>query len=118
MKLEYLKTAEAGVRWFGSYYRRNPQINTRKAVAALRAAETSLLEFPMTGVKLEGFEVVREKNIAGTAFSLLYTVQFDTIFVIDLRDQRGHRSAEALGQFVRELRQRGPNSMAASLQED
>lgn len=118
MKLEYLKTAEAGVRWFGSYYRRNPQINTRKAVAALRAAETSLLEFPMTGVKLEGFEVVREKNIAGTAFSLLYTVQFDTIFVIDLRDQRGHRSAEALGQFVRELRQRGPNSMAESLQED
>lgn len=107
MKLEYLKTAEVGVRWFGSYYRRNPQLNTRKAVAALRAAEASLLEFPMTGVKLEGFEVVREKNIAGTAFSLLYTVQFDTVFVIDLRDQRGHRSAEALSQFVRELRQRG-----------
>ncbi len=107
MKLEYLKTAEAGVRWFGSYYRRNPQLNTRKAVAALRATEASLLEFPMAGVKLEGFEVVREKNIVGTAFSLLYTVQFDTVFVIDLRDQRGRRSAEALVAFVQELKRRG-----------
>lgn len=107
MKLEYLSTAEAGVRWFGSYYRRNPQLNTKKAVAALRATEAALLEFPMTGVKLAGLERVREKNISGTAFSLLYTVQLDTVFIIDLRDQRGQRSAEALAQFTRDLRHHG-----------
>lgn len=104
MKLEYLKTSEVGVRWFASYYRRNPQLDTRKAVAALRAAETSLREFPMTGVVFEGFEAVREKQILETAFSLLYTVQSDTVYIIDLRDQRGVRSAEALRQFTRELR--------------
>lgn len=60
----------------------------------------------MTGVKLEGFEAVREKNISGTAFSFLYTVRFDTVFVIDLRDQRGLRSAEALNQFISEVRTR------------
>lgn len=106
MRLEYLKTAEAGVRWFGGYYRRNPQLNTRKAVAALRATEAALLEFPMTGVKLEGFDAVREKNISGTAFSILYTVKLDTVFVIDLRDQRGYRSAEALRIYERELRKK------------
>jgi hypothetical protein len=54
MKLKYLKTAEAGLRWFASYYRHNPQLNTKKAVVALRAAEAALLEYPMIGTKLEG----------------------------------------------------------------
>jgi hypothetical protein len=49
---------------------------------------------------------VREYNITGTAFSLLYSVMADNIWIIDIRDQRGLRSAEALRTFTSELRQR------------
>lgn len=55
----------------------------------------------MAAVKLEGFDAVREKNISGTAFSLLYTVKLDTAFVIGLRE---YRSAEALRMYERDLR--------------
>ena len=90
MKLEYLQTAQAGAGWFRGYYRKNPQLNLSKAVSALRVAELT----------------VREYKIIGTAFSLLYTVADDRMLVIDLRDQRGFRSSEALRAFVAELRQR------------
>lgn len=106
MKLDYLQTAQPGVRWFTGYYRRNPQLYLPKAVAALQAAEATLCAHPMAGAPLEGQGRVREFKIIGTAFSLLYTVQMETVLVIDIRDQRGLRSAEALRQFTHELRQR------------
>jgi hypothetical protein len=106
MKLEYLQTAEAGVRWFRGYYRKNPQLDLPKAVAALRVAELTLRENPMAGERFDDFESVREYKIIGTAFSLLYTVSGNRVLVIDLRDQRGFRNAEALRAFVAELRQR------------
>ena len=106
MKLEYLQTAEPGARWFRGYYRRNPQLDIRKAVAALKAAEQTLIAHPMAGERLDAPAEVRDYKIIGTAFSLLYTVRHETVFVIDIRDQRGHRSAEALRQFARELRNR------------
>ena len=106
MKLQYLQTSEAGARWFRRYYRRNPQLNLAKAVAALRVAELTLGEHPMAGERFEDDESVREYSITGTAFSLIYTVANDMIWVIDIRDQRGFRSAEALRLFVRELRHR------------
>ena len=106
MKLEYLQTAQAGLRWFRRYHRQNPQLDIACAVAALRVAETTLREFPMAGERLEDMQAVREIKITGTAFSLLYTVAQGTILVIDLHDQRGLRSAEALRTFARELRER------------
>jgi hypothetical protein len=106
MKLEYLQTAQPGARWFRGYYRQNPQLNLPKAVAALRVAESILREQPMAGTRVEGRSSVREYNITGTAFSLLYSVVADNIWIIDIRDQRGLRSAEALRTFTSELRQR------------
>lgn len=105
MKLIYLQTAQHGAGWFRSYYRQNPQLNLAKAVAALRAAETTLRDQPMAGERMEGRIDVREYKILGTAFSLLYTFANDTIWIIDIRDQRGFRSAEALRYFNQELRQ-------------
>ena len=104
MKLEYLQTSEPGARWFRSYYRRNPQLDLAKAVTALRVAEMTLREHPFAGERFEDRENVREYSITGTTFSLLYTVATDTIWVIDIRDQRGLRSAEALRVFTYELR--------------
>lgn len=106
MKIQYLLTVELGARWFRSYYRRNPQLDFRKATAALRAAEQTLSEFPLIGERFEEREDVREQHILGTNFSLLYTLARDTIWIIDIRDTRGLRSAEALSLFTRELQAR------------
>lgn len=106
MKLSYLQTAQPGVRWFRSYYRQNPQLDWAKAVAPLRTAEAILRDQPLTGKRMEGRSAVREYQLIGTVFSLLYTVDKDAIWIIDIRDQRGFRSAEALRHFNHELRQR------------
>lgn len=106
MKLKYLQTSQLGVRWLKTYYRKNPQLNLKKAVASLQSAEQTLRENPLAGERFENHDNVRELPILGTSFSLLYTVAQDTIWIIDIRDQRGYRSAEALRLFNRELRAR------------
>lgn len=106
MKIEYLNTSDLGVRWFKTYYRKNPQLNRAKAVVALKNAERLLQDNPFAGDTFEDLDRVREQEILGTAFSLLYTVARDTIWIIDLRDQRGKRSAEALRHHTKELRER------------
>lgn len=105
MEIRYLKTSELGFRWFRTYYRKNPQLNIRKAVSSLENAESVLGLNPEAGKRFEAYEEVREYTILGTAFSLLYTIFNDTIWVIDICDQRGFRSAEALRKFNRELRE-------------
>jgi hypothetical protein len=104
MRLRYLPTAEPGLRWFRVYYRKNPQLDRAKAIDALRRAEAMLVEFPFSGVVYEDFEAVREQKILRTPFSFLYSVARETVWIID---QRGQRSAEALGRFLDGLR-RGP----------
>lgn len=103
-QLRYLATAEPGLRWMRAYYRRNPQLAVAQAVDALRRAEAILRAHPEAGHRYEDSTDVREWKIAGTAFSLLYTVARSTVWVVDVRDQRGLRSAEALRTFVAELR--------------
>jgi hypothetical protein len=111
VKLEYLATSEAGLRWMRTYYRRNPQLDIRRAAASLRTAETILREHAQAGRRFEDSETVREYLLQGTSFSLLYTVARDTVWIIDVRDQRGLRSAEALRRFLQELRAKlGPGT--------
>jgi plasmid stabilization system protein ParE len=107
MKLQYLSTAEPGLRWMRAHFRRDAQLDLQRAAASLRTAETVLRNHPAAGRRFEDFETVREYLIQGTSFSLLYTVAHDTVWIIDIRDQRGQRSAEALEQFLRVLRTRG-----------
>lgn len=106
MRLAYLATSAAGLRWMRAYYRKNPQLDVRRAVAALKSAETILRAHPAAGHRFEDFETVREYLIQGTSFSLIYTVARGCVWIIDIRDQRGQRSAEALRDFTRELRAR------------
>ena len=108
MKLEYLETAQPGLRWFQRYYRENPQLRKAAALAAFRKARGLIKDNPFLGHAFEGMEQVREYSIQGTHFSILYTVRRDTIWVIDIRDARGLRSAEALRRSAAELRQRLP----------
>jgi ParE toxin of type II toxin-antitoxin system, parDE len=106
MKIEYLHTSQVGAQWLRKYYRRNPQLDFQKIKAALRAAENTLSDFPFSGECFEERENVREYPIQGSNFSLLYTVARNKIWIIDIRDSRGHRSADALAAFSRELRSR------------
>ena len=105
-QLRYLASAEPGLRWMRAYYRRNPQLPVAQAVDALRQAEAILRAHPEAGHRYEGHADVREWKIAGTAFSLLYAQARGTVWIIDVRDQRGLRSAEALRAFTKELRKR------------
>ncbi len=69
-------------------------------------AETILCEHPAAGTRFEDSATVREYPVRGTSFSLLYTVARETVWIIDVRDQRGMRSAEALRQFLQEVRRK------------
>ncbi|MCW2285530.1 hypothetical protein M2323_003495 [Rhodoblastus acidophilus] len=104
MGVKYLPTAAYGLRWMRRYYRENPQLDLKAAAAALKHAERTLVEFPFSGERYEDFEEVRERQISGTSFSLLYTVSSETIWIIDVRDVRGNRSAEALREFIKTVR--------------
>lgn len=106
MKLEYLQTTEPGLRWIRAYFRKNPQLDFPKFLASLRRAEAHLRDFPGSGEHFEDRVDVREYHVKGSVFSLLYTVTRDMVWVIDIRDARGHRSAEALRFFNGELRNR------------
>lgn len=106
MKLRYLDTSEAGLAWMRKYYRDHPQLNVQKAISSLVGAESVLRDNPFAGSKYEDSRLVRAYPIHDTAFSLLYTVAADTIWIIDVHDQRGYRSAEALRHFTAELRNR------------
>lgn len=106
MKIKYLATAAFGANWFRSYYRRNPQLNLQRAMESLRAAERLLVEFPYGAERFEDYADVRQKHIQETPFSLVYTIAGDTIWIIDIRDTRGARSATALNAFTKELQDR------------
>lgn len=106
MNLRYLDTTEAGLRWMRRYYREQPQLNLQKAVASLMRAEAILRDNPFAGSKYEDSPRVRVYPLQGTVFSFLYTVTEDTVWIIDLHDQRGFRSADALRHFAAELRQK------------
>lgn len=106
MELRFLETAQPGLRWFRRYYVQNPQLSKQKALASFAVASALIRDNPFIGHPYEAMIQVREHPIGGTHFTILYTVARDTIWVIDIRDVRGLRSAEALRQFTRELRER------------
>lgn len=106
MKIEFLQTSQPGLRWMVQYYRDNPQLNEAKAFASFEASKQRMAELPPPRETFWGMQGVWEAKIQKTAFSFLYTIREQTVFVIDVRDQRGERSAEALRAFNKELQQR------------
>lgn len=106
MDLQFLETAQQGLRWFRRYYAENPQLRKQAALAALATARSLIKDNPFIGHPYEEMVDVREYPIRGTNFTILYTVARSTIWVIDIRDARGLRSAEALNQFSRALNER------------
>lgn len=104
--LKYLDTARPGLAWMRAYYRKNPALRIDKAVAALKHAEALIRDPIFTAPPFEDSETVRTMRIEGTHFSLIYTVAENTVWIIDVRDPRGLRGAEAVRGYARELQQR------------
>ena len=88
------------------YYRVNPQLNRARAFQSFEVAKRRIRDLAPPRETYEDFEGVWEVSIQHTAFAFLYTIRADTVFIIDVRDQRGYRSAEALRKFDRELRRK------------
>lgn len=104
MKIIYLETAAPGLRWMKRYYQEQSQLNDDRVFANFEAAKDRLREEPFAGHPFDDIERVRELKVSRSPFSILYTHQDDTIYIIDIRDQRGLRSADALAEFVRRLK--------------
>lgn len=103
MKIQFLETSQPGLSWMISYYEDNPQLDRDRAFLNFDSALEYMKDHPRKKETFGGFSDVWEKKINYTAYSFLYTIRNSTIFVIDVRDQRGHRSAEALRYFKIEL---------------
>jgi ParE toxin of type II toxin-antitoxin system, parDE len=104
MKIRYLETAKPGLVWMKRYFQTQHQLDRDAAFENLEKAKNLLKRHPEAGEHFEDFTDVRKIHIPHTAFSILYTCIDDTIFIIDVRDSRGLRSAGALRKFVAELK--------------
>jgi ParE toxin of type II toxin-antitoxin system, parDE len=106
MKIRYLETAKPGLHWLKRYFQSQPQLDGASAFENFEKAKHLLKQHPQAGEQFEDFPDVREIHITRSAFSILYTCIDDTIFIIDIRDSRGLRSAESLRKFSQELREK------------
>jgi hypothetical protein len=104
MKVRYLETATPGLVWMKRYFQTQPQLDRISAFENFDKTRNLLKRFPEAREYFEDFTDVREIHVAHSAFSILYTCIDDTIFIIDIRDSRGLRSAAALRKFAAELR--------------
>jgi ParE toxin of type II toxin-antitoxin system, parDE len=104
VKIRYLETAKPGLVWMKRYFQTQPQLDQASAFENFEKAKNLLKTFPQAGEQFEDFSDVREIHITRSAFSILYTCIDDTIFIIDIRDSRGLRSAAVLRKFTQELR--------------
>jgi hypothetical protein len=104
MKIRYLETAKPGLVWMKHHFQTQPQLDQASAFENFEKTKLLLKQHPQAGEQFEDFLDVREIHFARSAFSILYTCIEDTVFVIDIRDSRGLRSAAALRKFMQELR--------------
>jgi hypothetical protein len=104
MKIRYLETAKPGLVWMKRHFQTQPQLDQAAAFDSFERAKQLLKQHPHAGEQFEDFVDVREIHITCSAFSILYTCIDDTIFIIDIRDSWGLRSATALRKFTQELR--------------
>ncbi len=106
MRVVFLEGSRQGLSWFQVYYQHRPELDANAAWAAFDEALETLKSQPFSAQKYPGHDGVFEKKILRSAFSILFTVRNDTIFVIDIHDQRGMRSAHAIRTHKNELRRK------------
>jgi len=106
MKIQFLESSEPGIRWMKRYFRGQPQLYLKAATKSYANTRKLLKQDPYIGHKFDEIDGVLERPISKTRFSILYFVKGEIIYVIDIRDQRGFRSANALRQYTQILRRK------------
>lgn len=106
MKIQFLESSAPGIRWMRRYFREQPQLDQKAASESYKSTRNLLKQEPFIGHIFDEMEGVFERSIAKTHFSILYTVNGDTIYIIDIRDQRGFRSSNALRQYSMHLKRK------------
>jgi len=100
MQIRFLETSEDGLRWMFRYYERVFPAGRKSGLHKYREAKKLLRDNPFGGHPFDDINGVRERTILRTPFSIIYTVRDDTIYVIDIRDQRGFRSVAGTERFT------------------
>ena len=106
MKIQFLESAAPGIRWMRRYFREQPQINAKAASESFKRTRNMLKQDPYLGHVFDEIDGVFEKEIRGTHFSILYAVNSETVYIIDIRDHRGFRSSNALRQYSQLLKKK------------
>lgn len=83
------------------YYERIFPAGRAQGKKRYQQAKRLLRDNPHGGHPFDGRGNIRELKIQRTPFSIIYTIDSDTIYVIDIRDQRGVRRVAGLGRFTR-----------------
>ena len=104
MKIQFLESSTPGIRWMRRYFREQPQLDKQAALESYKNTRNLLKQEPYIGHVFDEIEGVFERAISKTHFSILYTVRDEIIYVIDIRDQRGFRSSNALRQYSKQLK--------------
>lgn len=104
MKIQFLESANPGIRWMRRYFREQPQLDAKAASDSYKNTRNLLKQEPYIGHVFDEIEGVFERSISKTHFSILYAVRDETIYIIDIRDQRGFRSSNALRQYSQHLK--------------
>ena len=92
MKIHFLETSQDGLRWMLRYYENVFPAGRKNGLMNYQNAKRLLRDNPFGGHEFDKMQDIREMRVVKTPFSIIYTVQGETIYVIDIRDQRGIRS--------------------------
>jgi len=106
MKIQFLESAAPGIRWMRRYFREQSQLDSQAASHSYKKTRSLIKQEPYIGHVFDEIEGVFERKISKTQFSILYAVKADTVYIIDIRDQRGYRSANALRQYSQHLKKK------------
>lgn len=104
MKIQFLESATPGIRWMRRYFREQSQLDKQAASVSYKDTRNLLKQEPYIGHVFDEIDGVFERPISKTHFSILYAVKDQTIYIIDIRDQRGFRSSNALRQYSQHLK--------------
>jgi toxin ParE1/3/4 len=88
VRLVYLASAEADLRWFKLYYTRTFPEGRKMADAQFLHTQQLLRENPMMGHAIEEIPGVREHHVPRTPFSFVYRLRDDRIEVLRVQDKR------------------------------
>jgi hypothetical protein len=105
-RILFIESAAPGLRWMKRYYKAQPQLDAVAAFAHFAKARDLLKQDPLAGHPFDELDGIRELRIRNSVFSILYVYRRQTIYIVDIRDHRGRRSADALRQFTRELKRK------------